>query len=247
MLIYKITNLLNNKIYIGQTIQTLEKRWKRHTSNYTKKRNAMAITGAISKYGKDNFKIEKIDEASNIDELNEKEIFFIKEYKSLYPIGYNLTHGGLNCKMSEETKKKIGDSNRGKKVSPETIQRLRESHLGYKVKEETKKKLSEINKLKTIDRKVRVASIQKNIKSSILEKEGILYVVKNMKMFAINNKHTESCLCELIRGKIQTYKKFRLIAVFDSIEDNELLNLAEKYKEELGCVEIQNHIYNTIE
>lgn len=247
MIIYKITNLINNKIYIGQTIQTLEKRWRRHTWISSIKRDAMAISNAIKKYGKENFKIEKIDEVSNIDELNEKEIFYIKEYNSLSPKGYNLSNGGGGFNPTQETIEKIRKSNLGKKASPETIQKLRESHLGHVVKEETKRKLSEINKLKTIDRKVRLASIAKNVKSSILEKEGILYVIKNMKMFAINNNHTESCLCELVRGKIKVYKKFRLIITFDTIDDNELLSLAEKYKEELGCVEIQNHIYNTIE
>jgi group I intron endonuclease len=77
MIIYKITNNINNKVYIGQTIETIKKRWSRHTWKCTIKRNAMAITNAIIKYGKENFIIEQIDIAKSIEELNEKEIYYI--------------------------------------------------------------------------------------------------------------------------------------------------------------------------
>lgn len=96
MVIYKITNLVNNKIYIGKTCKSIEERWKRHlTDTYLGKNPKIALRKAILKYGKENFKIEKIDDAISKDELNEKEIYWINYYNSTNrEIGYNLTKGG---------------------------------------------------------------------------------------------------------------------------------------------------------
>jgi group I intron endonuclease len=68
MLIYLITNLLNNKQYIGQTTQSLEKRWQRHCWKSTSK-NSMPICHAISKYGKENFKIEILIPCASQEEI----------------------------------------------------------------------------------------------------------------------------------------------------------------------------------
>jgi group I intron endonuclease len=213
MIIYKITNTINNKIYIGQTIQSLEKRWKRHTWLSTLNRNAMAITNALRKYGVENFKIEIIYTATNIDELNEKEIEFINEYNSLSPNGYNLTSGGKNSPKSEEIKMKISLSTKGKYVSTETRKKLSESHRGFVVSEETKKKLSIINKGKKIDDKVRIASINKCNKCYILFDivNETIYAIKNMRKFSKLNKHSIGKLCSLSTGKLKKYKNFILI------------------------------------
>jgi group I intron endonuclease len=79
MIIYKITNNINNKVYIGQTIESIKKRWQRHTWRCTIERNKMAITNAIIKYGKENFIIEQIDIANSIEELNEKFNIYLNE------------------------------------------------------------------------------------------------------------------------------------------------------------------------
>ena len=218
MIIYKITNIINKKIYIGQTIRSIEERWKKPTWLSTKKNSKMAITLAIIKYGEENFVIEKIDEAYNIDELNEKEIFYIKKYKSKCPNGYNIGNGGLNRNHSIETRRKIGESNKGKvgyykglKLSDEHRKNLSISHTGHNMKEETKIKLSTINKLKKIDPKVREAASIKNSKIYLLEKDNSLYVITNMKKFAMRNGHDKSNLSELASGKKATYKGFKLV------------------------------------
>ena len=87
MIIYKITNKLNNKCYIGQTSETLEKRVKRHFG-YQCKENDTKFYRAIRKYGKDNFCFEQIDESDNQDELDEKEVYWIHFYDSVNN-GYN--------------------------------------------------------------------------------------------------------------------------------------------------------------
>lgn len=91
--IYKIENLLNGKIYIGQSIH-IEKRWLEHCQNNNKK---SLIKMAIQEFGKENFSFQILEECSQ-ELLNERETFYIKEYNSLYPNGYNraLNNNGTN-------------------------------------------------------------------------------------------------------------------------------------------------------
>lgn len=90
--IYKITNQVNGKVYVGQTAHTIESRWKEHTkaSKYRK----YPLYFAMRKYGIENFSIEQIEECS-IEQLNERERYWIAQYNSLKN-GYNATTGGDN-------------------------------------------------------------------------------------------------------------------------------------------------------
>lgn len=85
--IYKIKNLINNKIYIGQSLN-IKARWEKHK----KSKDNCAIHQALRKYGINNFSFEVIEECPP-ELLNEREIFWIKEYNS-YNEGYNMTLGG---------------------------------------------------------------------------------------------------------------------------------------------------------
>lgn len=89
--IYKITNLINGKIYIGLTTRIVETRWKEHL------RGSQEIDNAIVEYGKDNFIIETIEECSE-EEVDDREIYWIKYYNS-YNDGYNRTLGGRDNTM----------------------------------------------------------------------------------------------------------------------------------------------------
>ena len=91
--IYKITNKINGKSYIGQTIQNVKERFYQHCA--TKCSQAilnMVIHKAITKYGKSNFTIEVIEEVESAN-LNDRERYWIKYYDS-YNNGYNSTEGG---------------------------------------------------------------------------------------------------------------------------------------------------------
>ena len=91
--IYKITNKLNNKVYIGQTIQKPIERFYQHCAKKCDKYILnMVIHKAIFKYGKDNFTFEIIEEVPK-QQLNEREEYWIKYYNS-YTDGYNSTKGG---------------------------------------------------------------------------------------------------------------------------------------------------------
>ena len=89
--IYKITNDINDKVYIGQTRTTIQKRWKSHLARFSSGAT-YGIYGAMHKYGIQHFKIEPLL-VCEIDELNQQEKYYIQLYNSYYN-GYNLTLGG---------------------------------------------------------------------------------------------------------------------------------------------------------
>lgn len=92
MVIYKITNLINGKVYIGQTRRGFEQRMKEH-QNAAARGDGFYIGSAIAKYGWDNFSAEVIAETSDESVLDELEKYYIQKYKSDI-VGYNLAPGG---------------------------------------------------------------------------------------------------------------------------------------------------------
>lgn len=120
--IYKVTNTKNGKFYIGKTTDSIEQRWKRHIEDAISGRLDTHFARAIRKWGKDSFIIEEIDTATNEEELNQKEIYWIAFYDSAKK-GYNKTDGGeggntYKYKTEEEIafiKEKIKESKMGRK------------------------------------------------------------------------------------------------------------------------------------
>lgn len=110
MIVYKVTNKINNKIYIGITTQKLDQRMKRHYRDAKRlDRPTVYFHNAILKHGEENFVFEKIEEVNDFEELNQKEKYWVAFYNSTdKDIGYNLDSGGKYCKKSETTKSKIG-------------------------------------------------------------------------------------------------------------------------------------------
>lgn len=104
--IYKLTNLQNGKIYIGQTKCSLRKRIISHLSHANKftKSKKHHLQFALQKYGYNNFQIEII-EACDPNRLNDREVFWIRHYNSTNPDrGYNCTNGGDGCSIAREIK-----------------------------------------------------------------------------------------------------------------------------------------------
>lgn len=91
--IYKYTNLINGKIYIGQTKQTLKQRDYKHQ---TQLNDNTYFHRALKKYGRQNFSLELVEDNIPFNQLNEKEKFYIDFFESFYTTGkgYNLTQGG---------------------------------------------------------------------------------------------------------------------------------------------------------
>lgn len=110
--IYKITNIVDNKVYIGQSVD-VETRIKRHKSDLkNKKHRNSLLQRAYDKYGK--FKYEIIEHCE-IAMMDDKEVYWIAYHKSTNrDYGYNFESGGnINKIMHEETKDKIRESNKG--------------------------------------------------------------------------------------------------------------------------------------
>lgn len=137
-IIYKIRNKINNKIYIGQTINDFDIRYSGgniyNTDNTHLKRS-------INKYGIENFEIDKnFDIAYSKEELDKLEDMYIKIYDTTNRgYGYNKRYGGANGRLTEETKHKMSEANKGEK----------HPLYGKHHSEETKNKISEAKKGKT--------------------------------------------------------------------------------------------------
>ena len=119
--IYKIINLSNGKIYVGQAVSHIlnhkryrpyghEGRFRCHISEAfsTKKNQSHFLNNAIRKYGVADFVVELI-ECCEISNADEREIYYIKELNSLYPNGYNLKNGGSVFTHSDESKKRVSN------------------------------------------------------------------------------------------------------------------------------------------
>lgn len=127
MIIYKVTNKSNGKIYIGQTTLTLSERRASHErESKNKYRKTVYFHNALLKYGFDSFEWCEIDSAETQEELDEKEIYWISYYNSTNKEkGYNLKSGGLGGgKNSKETLERIGASTKRKWETPEIAQKM---------------------------------------------------------------------------------------------------------------------------
>lgn len=140
MIIYKVTNKINNKVYIGQTTLSLDERRKYHYKESRRKNDTTYFHNALNKYHYEDFVWEILeDNIDNIDTLNEKEIYYISKYNSTdRNVGYNLKAGGNGGGINSDfTKKKIGITTKEKWKNPEIVKKMIE---GLKKGTETAKK-----------------------------------------------------------------------------------------------------------
>lgn len=183
MIIYLITNLINKKRYVGQTTQSLEKRFQRHCWKSTAK-NSMPVCKAIAKYGKENFSIEKLCDCSSQEELDQQEIFYTNKLSAWSPNGYNLRAGNGKGSVSQETRNRIRQANIGKKRSDETKRNMSNAHKGKTIPPEQRKKISDANKGANnafYGKKHTQENIDKFSKTyTIISPEGEVMTIKNM-------------------------------------------------------------------
>lgn len=203
--IYKITNKIDNKIYVGQTIRDVEERWKDHLK---KGSNCRYLKSAINKYGINNFEFKLVCITFD-NQLDDMEIKYIEQYNSLVPNGYNLRLGGNSGRHNAETKQKISETL--KKRYKNGLICLNNHRLGKPLSEITKKKISEslkgkhrsqetINKWNISRRKNK--TIQFDMEGNILNsfdscKEAAEYIGT-----------TKSSICNCCNGKSKTSMGF---------------------------------------
>ena len=201
--IYKITNLVNKKVYVGQSINIII-RWKDHIRTLNNgNSHSVLLQRAWDKYGQENFVFEILELCSE-DELDELEIKYISFYDSINN-GYNIESGGnRNKHLSDSTKKKLSDAKRGRRHSSETKQKMSESRMGENNNmygryhsEETKTKISNSKKGKPghaasnyQKERARIANLGKNVSEETRKK------ISEAKIGSIPyNKNSKSVYC----------------------------------------------------
>ena len=140
--IYKITNQINGKSYVGQTTTSLSQRMASH-------RRANSVIGkAIRKYGWENFSVEVLEECDTKEQLNEREIFWIAALNCKTPNGYNRSDGGegaTGVECTPETRAKFSAIHKGKKQPPRSPQhcaKISAANKGKHLTPATKAKIS---------------------------------------------------------------------------------------------------------
>ena len=234
-IIYKITNKLNGKVYVGQTTRPLTERFREHA-----KCKKTIIGKAIRKNGKKNFAIEVLEECASQEQLNECEIFWIAHFDCKAPNGYNLTGGGegsgspspeTRAKLSAatrgeknphfgkrhtaEVRERIAASKRGKKLSAETRAKMSASRRGAKhhqygkpLTPEWKRKLSESNRGRTLSAEAR-AKISRALRGKKLSEE-----VKARMSAGTKSKHAVIC----VESRV-IYESIRMAARWLKVSD----------------------------
>ena len=149
-IIYKVTNSVNSKVYIGQTVNSLAKRKEKHLRDAKSNIDgSIVFYNALKKYRLSNFQWDIIDSAETKEELNKKEIQWIKKLKSHIRsgCGYNMTIGGEGSngfKHSEKSKRKMSEVHKGFKHTEESKRKMSQNRSGIKRTPEMRKRDSEI-------------------------------------------------------------------------------------------------------
>ena len=191
--IYKITNLVNGKCYIGQTINTVEHRWAGHCRSS----GCPALAKAIAKYGKDNFIYYAIDTTSSLEELDRLECYWIKRFNSIAPFGYNLTSGGQEGRfISDEAIAKFSKSLIGHKVSEETRIKIQKQLSGRRIKP------VKVNRRKLITR--RGQSLKKSVIGTHID-TGEEIILESMSSDSRFDFRLISACC---RGKRRSHRRY---------------------------------------
>lgn len=164
MIIYKATNKITGKCYIGQTKQKLEKRIQNHLRDSEKnKKNQRPFLLSIKKHGIESFVFEEIDRANSTKDLDTKEIYWIEKLDTIIPNGYNILSGGqfkkkknqklLGKLISEGLKKSTKWA--ALKLDEEYQKKVKDNFISYfkgkKFTEEHKRKIWEKNKERVIN------------------------------------------------------------------------------------------------
>lgn len=205
--IYQITNDINDKIYIGKTEFSIEKRFKEHCKDAFRKRNEKRpLYSAIRKYGIEHFHIELIEETDNPEE---REIYWIEQKRS-FKYGYNATLGGdgkryIDYDLVIATYKEIGimkDTALALNISEDTVSRiLHQNNISiYSIKDINTKKAGKITNMYSLDGEF--------LRSFPSTNEAARYMVKN---HLTGCKHTtiKQHITEVCTGRRKTAAKYK--------------------------------------
>jgi group I intron endonuclease len=203
MYIYKITNTINNKCYIGQSIQTNNIRLNNHRYLLRVNRHSNPyLQSAWNFYGEGAFVFEKIKFAQSTDELDLLEKQLIQEHSSdNRQFGYNIFSGGHHQHgVPDEVRRKIGNANRGNTHTDEQKQKWAKEKRIY------------------------------DYSTPILSPEGTSYVVNNVKEFSRENKLEIAAVRRVLQGKYYCTNGWRLITTPKELCDSSYTNFYRQSK-----------------
>jgi len=267
--IYIINNLVNNKSYIGQSIN-IEKRFKAHLNSLkNNKHDNSYLQNSWNKYGKENFEFKILEEVYNHLDLGDKEQYWIDAYNS-YNCGYNLKLGGfvgIGYKFSKETKEKMSKAKKGKpshkkgiKCSEEVKKHMREGKKIYWenniVSEETKEKLSIAGQKRHVSEKtkekLRAGKIGKPRPREYLEKaweanRGRVLSEEHKRKISENRKgktHTKETKEKMSKAK-RKFTDEDIINIYNRAHNKEPhINIANDYNIHISAIsKIKNKKY----
>ncbi len=149
--IYKITNIVNGKFYIGSAIKLIKRKADHFSKLSLNKHSNIFLQNAYNKYGKESFIFEVIERTNDKNELINLEQKWLDKLNPFGDIGYNIcrnARSALGRKLSKETIEKIKKSNKGRKSTPEQIEKMRNTKLSQKLTmpQYLKDKLSDLYK-----------------------------------------------------------------------------------------------------
>lgn len=208
--VYKITNCINGKIYVGihkfQGSELDTRYWA----------GGILINNAFKKYGKINFHREIIEWCHSKEELNIKEEYWIKELNTRnLEIGYNLAAGGFHNggnqqghKTTQETRQKISLANKGYKRSNETRYKLSISHTGLKQSSETiEKRLDKTRgKIRSVEQRVKMSQgCKSRVYTNICARCS-----KEFKATTNSRKYCVDCRIKYIMEREEAHKNSRV-------------------------------------
>lgn len=228
--VYKITNQINNKCYIGQTTQGISRRWTEHKRD-SKNRDSEMYKD-MRKYGVHNFSVEVLESGLTQQELSQQEVYWIKKTES-FERGYNLTTGGISgFQMSESTVAKISVANTGEN----------NNMYGKTHSEEAREKISKAHKGKVMTKKQRknMSLARQGEKNHFYGKHHTEETKDYLRQINLGRKHTESAKRKMSeqckgnkhhnygnRGRNSTYtvpiaqydSNWKLIRKFDTVKE----------------------------
>lgn len=259
MFIYKIENKINGKLYVGKTQKSLEERFTGHKERARAKYNCH-LYNSMNHYGFVNFEIKIIEECKTEDELNEREIYWIKFLKTLdRKKGYNMTIGGTGgdtfSNQNEERRKErlekqrvsmIG-KNKDKKRTKAEKENLRVINTGKKVSIATKEKIRKAQKIAQ-----NRPEVKKKKSEAMKGKKHTKETIEKIRVGNLGKKHKKKqhifCIGD-IHGAYRALKQVLERASFDYEKDTliSLGDTADGWTETAECFEellkIKNLIY----
>lgn len=208
-LIYSITNLVNGKIYVGQTRQGLPRRKGEHIYRFNLGERDHKLYQAMRKYGIENFRFDVLCCCLKPEYLDEMEVHFIAQFNS-FKRGYNMTCGGDS--VSDETRKKIGVAHKGRVITWHSkLWESRRANPDFRPAREY----------------VASGAANTSAKSYLIRfPNGEERVVTGLNQFCKEHGLTKKCLFDILEGKQKHHKGFSLLARFNDYGDSRYSQVA---------------------